>query len=306
MKRSFVVITGPTASGKTQVSTNVARALGSFVISADSMQIYKGMDIGTAKATKDEMQEVAHHMIDIVEPGVEFTASQYQKEAFKLIEKANDEGVIPVVTGGTGLYIHSLVYAIDFAQAPGNDAIRQKYIQLADDKGKEYLYNELKKKDPAYANVISASDTRRIVRRLEIIESCGYSSYDFLHKNTRDNFILIGLKMPRELLYARINERVDHMIESGLVDEARRLLDRYGQVNALKAIGYKEWAPYFAGNATQDETVELIKRNTRRYAKRQMTWFKRDDRINWFDLTAPLCIEDTINDIIKIIKEKGF
>jgi tRNA dimethylallyltransferase len=270
------------------------------------MQIYKGMDIGTAKATKDEMLGVAHHMIDIVKPDEDYTAAQYQKDALDLIKKANERGAVPVVAGGTGLYIHSLVYEIDFSQTPGSDAIRQKYIQLADDKNKGYLYNELKRKDPAYANLISASDTRRVIRRLEIIESCGECAYNFRDKNTRDNFIMIGLKMPRELLYARINERVNHMIESGLVDEARRLLDRYGQVNALKAIGYKEWAPYFTGSATQHETVELIKRNTRRYAKRQMTWFNRDDRINWFDLSTSLCIEDTINDIIKIIKEKGF
>ncbi len=245
-------------------------------------------------------------MIDIVDPDTDYTAAQYQKDARELIKKTNDRGVVPVVCGGTGLYIHSLVYEMDFSHTPANQAIRQKYIQLADDKGKEYLYNELKKKDPDYADMISCGDTRRMIRRLEIIESCGQSDYDFRRKNIRDRFIMIGLTMPRDMLYKRINERVDHMIENGLVDEARRLLLQHGQVNALKAIGYKEWGPYFNGNATLTDTVELIKRNTRRYAKRQMTWFNGDDRIKWFDISASPCLENTINDIIKIIKEKGF
>ena len=306
MSRRFVVITGPTASGKTQASVEAAKSLGSCVISADSMQIYRGMDIGTAKATKEEQQGVAHHMIDIVAPDQSYSAAEYQKAAFNLIEIENEQGRIPVITGGTGLYIHSLVYDIDFSNSPGSDAVRQKYLQLADDKSVEYLYNELKVKDPAYANIIAQNDIRRIVRRLEILENGNECLYDFRRMNTQDDFIIIGLRMSREMLYNRINARVDKMIEDGLVEEAQRLYTQYGMTNALKAIGYKELIGHFDGQLSFDEAVDLVKRNTRRYAKRQMTWFKRDERIKWADIGGSLCIEDTINDIIKIIKEKGF
>ncbi len=306
MGRRFVVITGPTASGKTRVSVEVAKALGSCVISADSMQIYKGMDIGTAKATEAEKQGIAHYMIDIVSPDQSYSAAEYQKAAFGLIERENAKGRCPVVAGGTGLYIHSLVYEIDFTKSPGNDAFRQKYLQLADDKSVEYLYNELKLKDPAYASIIAETDKRRIIRRLEIIESSGECAYDFRRMNTKDDFLLIGLGMPRETLYKRTNARVDQMVADGLVEEARRLYNEYGMVNALKAIGYKEFFACFDGELSLEKAIDLIKRNTRRYAKRQMTWFKRDERIKWVDIGASPCIEDTINDIIKIIKEKGF
>lgn len=306
MGRRFVVITGPTASGKTRVSVEVAKAFGSCVISADSMQIYKGMDIGTAKVTSEEMQGIPHYMIDIVTPGQSYSAAEYQKAAFKLIESENAKGLTPVVTGGTGLYIHSLVYDIDFTSTPGNDMVRQKYLQLVDDKSITHLYNELRQKDPAYASIIEPTDLRRIVRRLEIIEGGGAEEYDFRRKNTRDKMMIVGLAMPRATLYSRINARVEEMMTAGLVDEARQLYSQYGMVNALKAIGYKELISYFEGNMTVAEAAELIKRNTRRYAKRQMTWFKRDERIKWIDFDTSFCIEDTINDIIRIIKEKGF
>ncbi len=306
MGRRFVVITGPTASGKTRVSVEVAKALGSCVISADSMQIYKGMDIGTAKITPREMQGVPHYMIDIVSPNQSYSAAEYQKTAFELIDRENEKGLTPVVAGGTGLYIHSLVYDIDFTNTPANDTVRQKYLQLADDKSIQHLYNELRQKDPAYASIIAPTDLRRIVRRLEIIENGCADEYDFRRKNTRDDILMIGISLPRETLYNRINARVNEMISNGLVEEARQLYNQYGMVNAFKAIGYKELFTSFDGEQALEETIELIKRNTRRYAKRQMTWFKRDERINWIDFGASLCIEDAINVIIKIIKEKGF
>ncbi len=306
MCRRFVVITGPTASGKTRVSVEVAKALGSCVISADSMQIYKGMDIGTAKVMPEEMQGVPHYMIDIVTPDQNYSAAEYQKTAFELIERENSEGRIPVIAGGTGLYIHSLVYDIDFTSTPVNDTVRQKYLQLADDKSIQYLYNELRQKDPAYASIIESTDLRRIVRRLEIIENGGAGEYDFRRMNMRDDILMIGISLPRETLYKRINARVNEMISNGLVEEARRLYNQYGMVNAFKAIGYKELFACFDGKIALEEAIELIKRNSRRYAKRQMTWFKRDERIKWIDFDASLCIEDGINVIIKIIKEKGF
>jgi len=306
MGRRFVVITGPTASGKTQVSVEVAKALGSCVISADSMQIYKGMDIGTAKVTPKEMRGVPHHMIDIVVPDQSYSAAEYQKTAFELIERENNAGRTPVIAGGTGLYIHSLVYDIDFTNTPRNDMVRQKYLQQADDKSIMHLYNNLRQKDPAYARIIEPTDLRRIVRRLEIIENGGAGEYEFRRMNTRDDMLIIGIAVPREALYSRINARVDEMLSNGLVEEAQRIYNQFGMSNALKAIGYKELVAHFEGDISFEAAEELIKRNTRRYAKRQMTWFKRDERINWVDFDTSRRIEDTINDIIKIIKEKGF
>jgi tRNA dimethylallyltransferase len=306
MGRRFVVIAGPTASGKTRVAAGVARALGSCVISADSMQVYRGMDIGTAKATEDEKQGVPHYMLDIAAPDENYSAAEYQKVAFELIERENGEGRVPVVAGGTGLYIHSLVYDIDFAQTPGNSAVRQKYSQLVDDKSIECLYNKLREKDPTYASVIAPTDKRRIIRRLEVLENGGPATYDFRRANARDDYLMFGLLMPRDVLYERIDARVGQMLENGLVEEARFLYNSYGMTGAIQAIGYKELIAYFDGNLTLEEAAALIRRNTRRYAKRQMTWFRRDERIKWIDISAAACIEETIDDIMKIIKEKGF
>lgn len=304
--KKFIVITGHTAAGKTAVSALAAKALNSEVISADSMQIYRGMDIGTAKTSREDMLGVPHHMIDILYPNEEYSAAQYQKDAFKIIDRLNEKGIVPVVSGGTGLYINSLVYDIDFSATAKNGEIRQKYTQLADDKSVEYLYNILKEKDPKFANIISASDKRRIIRRLEVLDSGLAPEYDFRKYNESYEYIIIGLTIPRDKLYERINARVDAMIEKGLIDEAQRLYDIYGEVNAMKAIGYKEIIPLIRGEYEKDEAIRLIKRNTRRFAKRQTTWFKRDSRIKWFDISAYACIEETVNDIIIYIKGKGF
>ena len=305
-KNSFIVITGPTAAGKTNVAVRAARMLCSEVISADSAQIYRGMDIGTAKATKNEMQGVPHHFIDIVTPDQEYSAAEFQKKAFRIIDGLCEKNTVPVVAGGTGLYVNSLVYNLDFFQHSKNDAVRQKYQQLADDKGMDYLYNILKERDPEYANIISCNDIRRIIRRLEIIDSGSEIKYNFRQYNDDYDIIIIGLTLPRETLYERINRRVDIMLEAGLFEEVYKLYQTYGDVNAFKAIGYKEIIGHIKGEYEMSEAVRRIKRNTRRFAKRQMTWFKRDARIVWFDISKYCCIEDTINDIIKCIKRKGF
>ena len=304
--RRFIVIAGPTASGKTHIAVEVAKRLGSEIISADSMQIYRELNIGTAKTTAEEMQGVRHHLIDIVEPDAAYTAADFQQDAFSVIDTLNAKGIAPVVTGGTGLYINSLVYDLDFSGVKGDAAFRQKLTQLADDKGLETLYNMLNEKDPAYAAVISPADRRRIIRRLEIIETAGAEAYDFQKPRANIETAMIGLTMPRDLLYARIEARVDRMVKYGLVEEARMLYNEYGQAGALKAIGYKEFDGYFRGNATLDEAIAQIKRNTRRYAKRQITWFKRDSRICWYDVSQYSCIEDTVDDIMNDIRRKGF
>jgi tRNA dimethylallyltransferase len=284
----------------------VAKRLGSEIISADSMQIYRGMDIGTAKATDEEMQGIRHHLIDIVRPDEPYTVADYQKDAFAIIDSLRAEGKTPVVAGGTGLYINSLVYDLNFSGVKGDEVFRQKLTQLADDKGLETLYNMLIEKDPAYATVIARTDRRRIIRRLEILETSGTESYDFLKPRDGIEVAMIGLTMPRDHLYQRIEARVDIMVKYGLVEEARMLYNEYGETGALKAIGYKELIDYFRGNGTIDEAIGNIKRNTRRYAKRQITWFKRDARIRWFDVSQYACIEDTMNDIMSDIRRKGF
>ncbi len=306
MKRKFIVITGPTAVGKTAVSINYAKAKKTEVIVADSMQIYRGCDIATDKISAEKMRGVLHHLVDIVEPNESYTVADYQRDAFLQIESCNKNGITPVVSGGTGLYINSLVFSLNFGVAAPNDTIRQYLSQLADDKSIGYLYNELKRKDPEYASIISASDKRRIIRRLELILSGGHEKYDFLKHNTNDRFLIIGLNMPREKLYKRIDERVDKMVNRGLENEAYELFKKYGEVNALKAIGYKEFDAYFKGRATLEDTVSVIKRNTRRYAKRQLTWFKRDSRIVWFDICRYKCLEDLVYGIISYTDGKGF
>ncbi len=302
--RRFIIITGPTASGKTKVSVEVAKSLHSGVISADSMQIYRNMDIGTAKASEDERQGVRHDLIDIVAPNEDYSVAEFQKAAFALIEAANEKGEVPVVVGGTGLYVNALVYDLNFGESRRDDTVRHKLSQLADDKSIEYLYNILENKDPEYAKIIAKNDKRRIIRRLELIETNGTGAYEFRKPNTGDEYLIIGLAVPRPLLYERIEARVDEMIHCGLVDEAQKIYDKYGETSALKAIGYKELVAYFKGETTLAEAVSLIKRNTRRFAKRQMTWFKRDERIVWFDVSP--CIEETIHEIMLYIKRKGF
>lgn len=304
--RKFIVITGPTATGKTAISADLAKSLGTEVISADSCQIYKSMDIGTAKATEQEMKGVPHHFIDIIDPDEEYSAALFQRQAFSIIDELCGNSRIPIVAGGTGLYVNSLVYELDFSSVSKSDVIRQKYCGLADDKSVEYLYNILEQKDPEYAKIIAKTDKRRIIRRLEIIEQGGSKEYDFRKKRKGYDIIIIGLKMERELLYKRVNERVDQMMESGLLDEVQALYKKYGKTTSLKAIGYKEIIGCIDGEYDLEEAIRLIKRNTRRFAKRQLTWFKKDERIKWFDIIELGGIENTKRQIIGYIKEKGF
>ena len=304
--KKFIVITGPTATGKTAVSVSLAKHLSSQVISADSMQIYEGMDIGTAKVTKSEMQGVEHHFIDVVSPGEHYSVAVFQRDAFAVIDDLNSRNLVPIVAGGTGLYINSLVYQLDFSNVKANEQVRQKFLDMADDKSVEYLYNELEKKDPKYAGIIAKQDKRRIIRRLEIIESGGDTDYDFRRHNEDYEIIIIGLTMARDVLYSRVNERVDAMMDAGLLQEVSAQYESYGMTTALKAIGYKEIIGHLNGEYDIGEAIRLVKRNSRRLAKRQLTWFKKDDRIKWFDVIGKKSIEDTTNDILDYMKEKGF
>ncbi len=290
MKEKLLVITGPTAIGKTKISVDLASDLNGEIISADSMQIYKYMDIGTAKVTREEMNGIDHHLIDIVYPDEEYTVSNYQRDARDLIIDINKKNKLPIVVGGTGLYINSLVYELNFVNISPDEKIRNKYENLAEIHGNEYIHNILSKVDNESSEKIHINDRKRIIRALEIFELTGktMSMYNknFRKKNEDYQLCMICLNMNRKALYDRINRRVDIMIEQGLVDEVRKILDLGYSKNlvSLQGIGYKEIIDYIYGDITLEQAIDRIKQGSRNYAKRQLTWFRRDKRIKWIDI----------------------
>lgn len=290
MKQNLVIIVGPTAVGKTSSSVELAKRLGGEIISADSMQIYKGMDIGTAKIEEAEMEGIPHYMIDEVNPDEEFSVSDFKSKALHYIDEISSRGKLPIVVGGTGLYVNSLVYKLDFTRASSDEEIRSRYTRYAEVYGKEYVYDRLRATDPATAERLNINDVKRVIRALEVYELTGKpmseSNSDFREESDQFNLSYIGLNMERENLYERINRRVDIMLDRGLIEEVKSLLDKgYGRNHtSMKAIGYKEVIDYIEGVSSYEEMVSLLKRNSRRFAKRQLTWFRRDGRIKWFDM----------------------
>ncbi len=305
MKRllPLVVIVGPTAVGKTEVSIRVARKIGGEIISGDSMQVYKHMDIGTAKPTRKEMAGIPHHMIDIVEPDEEFSVARFQKMVGEHIVNINQKGKIPIMVGGTGLYVRAVLEHYDFSPPGGDTDKREELLETARQKGNEYLVNLLKEVDPASAQRIHHNDTRRLVRALEVYYTTGRPISHFQY-NTEElppkyNLAYFGLTMSRPNLYRKIEQRVDLMLARGLVDEVKRLLQMgFGpQSTAMQALGYKEIFAYLNGLYSLEEAVDLIKRDTRRFAKRQMTWFRRDSRIRWIDVENYNSLEEIADEI---------
>ena len=290
MKEKLVVITGPTAVGKTDISIEIAKRINGEIISADSMQIYKYMDIGTAKVREDEMQGIKHHLIDFIEPDEDFTVSNYKEKAAKLITELNKLHKMPIVTGGTGLYINSLVYKLDFIHIPPDNTLREKYENIAKNEGKSYLLELLRKVDPITAGKYSENDVQRIVRALEVYDKSGITmseqTKNFRKPSEKYEPSMYCLYLDREKLYERINLRVDSMIEEGLIEEVEGLLNKGYTPNltSMKAIGYRELIRYLQGEWSLDEAINKIKQFSRNYAKRQLTWFRRDDRINWIDV----------------------
>ncbi|NMB27126.1 MAG: tRNA (adenosine(37)-N6)-dimethylallyltransferase MiaA [Tissierellia bacterium] len=307
-KDDLLVIIGPTAIGKTTISINIAKKLNGEIISADSMQIYKYMDIGTAKVTLEEMDHVPHYMLDMVYPDEEFTVADFKNKAEKHIEKINKSDKLPILVGGTGLYLNSIVYELNFTKVEANEEFRKKYDYLADMYGNQYIHDELSKVDAVSANRININDRQRIIRALEIYHETGkpmsYYNKNFRKETDKYNLTMIGLTMDRAKLYSRINRRVDLMLEEGLIDEVRKLMDMgYGKdLVSMQGIGYKEIISYLEGETKLDETIEMLKRNTRRYAKRQLTWFRRDNRIKWIDINKYDSIEKISETIISYIK----
>jgi len=285
----LAAIIGPTAVGKTNISIKVAQELNAEIISCDSMQIYQGMDIGTAKATVEEQNQVAHHLIDLIDIHTDFSVADYQKLAKEKIAEINGRGKIPILVGGTGLYYQSVVDDYLFYPMESQTAVRNKWETIINHKGLDFAYEHLKKVDPEYAGKISVNDRKRIVRALEVFELSGKTFSEQQQKSGNTyNLCVIGLELDRRELYRRIEIRVDQMINQGLIDEVQGFINEGCDLscNGMQALGYKQVYYYLKGFINKEEMINEIKKETRRYAKRQYTWFKKDKRIIWIDYGA--------------------
>lgn len=290
-----VIVAGPTASGKSEVSIKLAKALNGEVVSCDSAQIYEGMDIGTSKVSKKDMQGIEHHLLDICKPQDDFTVANFKRECEKVIDDIHSRGKLPILCGGTGLYINAIMFDMQFEGVKTEKEVRQKFEEMARKYGNEYLYKELQRINPGVAERIHPNNTVRVIRALSVLESEGCDGRssnlgDLSLARKRENafdFIKLVITWPRDVLYSRINKRVDTFFDEGLIHEVQGLLEGGvpQEANSLKAIGYKEIVAYLNGETDLKTANELIKRNTRRFAKRQLTWFKRYDDFRRFDMS---------------------
>lgn len=287
-----IIIIGPTAVGKSALGVELALALAGEIISGDSVQIYRKLDIGSAKPTKEEQKGVPHYLLDFLDPSEPYTVALFQEQAGRLIKSIKDRGNIPIIVGGTGLYIRSITDGFDFPEK-GSDTIKQKWLDYASYHGNEELHKQLAQRDPPSASRLHINDTARIVRALEVYDLTGlplshqryYKENEYL--NLDESIVYIGLTAPRDLIYERINKRCEIMLESGLIEETKRLLEEgYSpRLKALQSIGYRHAVYQLTGKVTQKEMLRLMQRDTRHFAKRQLTWFRRDPRIKWYDIT---------------------
>ena len=288
-KRPLVVLTGPTAVGKTKLSIALAKAINGEILSADSMQVYKHMDIGSAKIRPEEMQGVSHHLIDILEPWEEFNVVVFQKRCLECMEQIYANGHIPILVGGTGFYIQAVLRSIDFTENEENTEYREGLERIAREQGPEILHEQLKKVDPVSAENIHANNVKRTIRALEYYELTGepISAHNEREKERVSpyNFSYFVLTDDREKLYARIETRIDEMLSEGLVDEVKQLKEmgcHRGMVS-MQGLGYKEILDYLDGNNSLEEAVYNLKRDTRHFAKRQLTWFRREKEVTWIN-----------------------
>ncbi|KZZ82760.1 tRNA (adenosine(37)-N6)-dimethylallyltransferase MiaA [Bacillus sp. SJS] len=307
-KQKVIVIIGPTGVGKTKLSLEAAHKLNGEIISGDSMQIYKGMDIGTAKIRQNEMEGIPHHLIDIKNPDESFSAADFQKLARASIEDIASRGKMPIVAGGTGLYIQSLLYDYQFSEQPSDPEFRLRMENMAEEKGAEYIHSLLIEADPESAERIHPNNQRRVIRALEIFHASGKTMTDQLESEYRAEHYqsaIIGLTMDRETLYYRINQRVDKMLDEGLLEEVTGLYqDGLKTGQAVQAIGYKEIYRYLDGEISLEEAVEQLKQNSRRYAKRQLTWFRNRMDVKWYDMTPLAQSEQKLDEIFTYIAGK--
>ena len=310
-KKPMVILTGPTAVGKTALSIELAKRINGAVISADSMQVYKHMDIGSAKIMPEEMRGIKHYLIDEFEPDEEFHVVRFVERAKHCLEEIYADGKIPIIAGGTGFYIQALLYDIDFTEQEGDPAYRAFLEQLAIKKGADYLHGLLRTVDPASADVIHANNIKRVIRALEFYHLSGRRISEHNEKERQKtspyNFAYFVLTDDRAHLYERIDRRVDLMVEQGLVDEVRHLKDLgyHKEMVSMQGLGYKEILSYLDGEMTLEEAIYIIKRETRHFAKRQLTWFRRERDVIWFDKDAYHYNEEQIlADMLQVLKKK--
>lgn len=306
-KIPVVVVCGPTASGKTGLGIELAGAIGGEIISADSMQVYRRLDIGTAKPDKAEMSGIPHHMLDVAEPWESYSVARYCDEAKAVIEDVVSRGKLPIIVGGTGLYIDNLIANTDFSSPEGDEKLRAELRALADERGVDYVHGILRELDPSEAEKIHPNNLKRVIRAVELIKLTGESRKSLNEKSRRPSpfsAVRFAVDYPRDILYERINHRVDIMLERGLIEEVRRELlpVRNRASTAVQAIGYKEILEYLDGKLTLSMAVEAIKQNSRRYAKRQLTWFRRNNEINWL---SPVNAREEAMNIINQQKDLG-
>ena len=309
-KEPLVILTGPTAVGKTKLSIALAKAIGGEIISADSMQVYRHMDIGSAKIRLEEMEGIPHYLVDVLEPWEEFHVVRFQQMAKEAMKKIREHGHIPILVGGTGFYIQAIVKDIDFTENEASP-YREELTRLAEEKGADFLYEKLQKVDPKSAQIIHAHNVKRIIRALEFYQMTGKKISEHNKKQREKSspyqFAYFVLQDERTKLYKRIEARIDEMLQDGLIEEVTALKEmglKRGMVS-MQGLGYKEILAYLDGECTLEEAVEILKRDTRHFAKRQITWFKREEEVIWLDKGKFAYQEEQILEaMLQILREK--
>jgi len=311
MKKTVIAIVGPTAVGKTKLSIEVAKQVNGEIISGDSMQVYKNMDIGTAKVTKQEMHGIPHHMIDTKEPNEDYSVAEFQHDVQASINEITSRKKVPIIVGGSGLYIQAALYNYHFTEKKRDHRITDQLENTIASEGIMPLFNRLKEVDPEQAAKIHPNNHRRVIRALEIYETTGKtmtaSQQEQSHQSPY-NIVSIGLAMDRTLLYNQINHRIDLMMKDGLLNEVKNLYEQgYEDCQSMRAIGYKEFLPYFKGEQSLERSIELLKRNSRRYAKRQYTWFENKMDVHWYTMTPSTideCFETILRNLAGLLKDR--
>ena len=310
-KKPFIVLTGPTAVGKTALSIALAKAVNGSIISADSMQVYKHMDIGSAKIMPEEMDGIKHYLVDEFEPDEEFHVARFTERAKECLEEIYAEGKVPILVGGTGFYIQAVLYDIDFSKQDADGEYREELEKLAQEKGAEHLHTMLREVDPESAEAIHANNIKRVIRALEFYHLTGTKISEHneteRQKESPYNFAYFVLTDDRAKLYERIDKRVDIMVEKGLIDEVKKLKDMgyHREMVSMQGLGYKEILDYLDGKSTLEEAIYIIKRETRHFAKRQLTWFRRETDVIWFDKQQYKHSEEAIlSDMLRVLSEK--
>ncbi|MFS0751767.1 tRNA (adenosine(37)-N6)-dimethylallyltransferase MiaA [Oceanobacillus sp. 1P07AA] len=312
MKETVISIVGPTAVGKSLLGIEMAKRFNGEVISGDSTQVYKGMDIGTAKVTKEEKDGIRHHMIDIIFPDESFSVADFQLHAKKCIDDVLRRGKLPILVGGSGLYIQALLYNYNFSEQRRDQSFTKRMEELIEQKGPDDLYTRLKEVDPVQAAKVHPNNHRRLIRALEVYETTGMTMTEYQQQQQLEspyNPIIVGLDMERTVLYDRINQRVDHMINMGLIEEVRNLIEQgYEDCQSMHAIGYKEIIQHISGNQPIEYAIDDLKQNSRKYAKRQLTWFRNKMNVQWYKVEPKLIeekIEFILNDLAGILEDKS-